>query len=432
MLYQWFELHRAMLHPARMAAKTGRYVLHHPLNPVAQTPMGRSVSAMFEVFERATRQYGKPEFGLHHTTVNGKTVDVTIRKVWRAPFCRLLHFERDLPEHIRRKSPQVLLVAPMSGHFATLLRGTVEQFLPHAEVYITDWVDARMVPNYMGEFHLDDYVTYLVKIMNLFKGNVHPVAVCQPSVPLLAAVAHMEAIGSPYVPNSMTLMGGPIDVSVNPTAVNKFANEKDLDWFRRHVLTAVPWTYPGAGRLVYPGFLQLSSFMSMNFDLHAESHHKHFIDLVRGDDESSEKHKTFYDEYLAVMDLTAEFYLDTVDEVFLKKSLARGKMTYGRKKIDPGAITQVPLMTVEGELDDITGVGQCKAAHDLCTNLPASKKVHYEQKGVGHYGIFNGSKFRKAVFPEIFSFISKHQPRTTRKQDFLSLKKIETKTVNPA
>ncbi len=425
MLYQWFEFNRAMLHPARMAAKTGRYVFHHPLNPVAQTPMGRSMSAMFEVFERATRQYGKPEFGLHDTVVDGRKVHINIRKVWRSPFCRLLHFERDLPDSVRRKSPKILLIAPMSGHYATLLRGTVEHLLPHAEVYITDWVDARMVPGYMGEFHLDDYVTYLIKIMNLFKGDVHPVAVCQPSIPLLAAVAHMEAIGSPYVPNSMTLMGGPIDTRVNPTAVNKFAAEKDIDWFRRHVLTTVPWTYPGAGRLVYPGFMQLSSFMSMNFDMHAESHHKHFVDLIRGDDESSDKHKTFYDEYLAVMDLTAEFYLDTVEEVFMKKSLAKGEMKYGAHKINTSAITQVPLMTVEGELDDITGVGQCHAAHDLCDQLPASKKVHYEQKGVGHYGIFNGSKFRNGVFPEVFDFITKNERKATNKAKFIALEPVK-------
>ncbi len=409
MLYHWFEFNRAMLHPARMAAKTGRYVFHHPLNPVSQTPVGRSMSAMFEVFERATRQYGKPEFELDKTVVDGKTVAVKLRKVWRGPFCRVLHFERSVSIETRKNSPRVLLIAPMSGHYATLLRGTVERFLPHAEVYITDWIDARMVPTYMGSFHLDDYISYLIDIFSLFEGNVHPVAVCQPSVPLLAAVSHMEAEKSPHVPFSMTLMGGPIDTRVNPTAVNKLAEDKNLDWFESKVLATVPWTYPGAGRRVYPGFLQLSSFMSMNFDTHAESHHKHFIDLVRGDDESAEKHKSFYDEYLAVMDLTAEFYLETVERVFKDKLLPKGKMTYKGKLIDPGKITRVPLMTVEGELDDITGVGQCRAAHDLCDKLPASKKVHYEQAGVGHYGIFNGGRFRKSVFPEIFKFIENHE-----------------------
>lgn len=409
MLYHMFEFNRALLHPARMAAKTGRMVMQHPMNPIIHTPVGRSFSAMCEVFERATRQYGKPEFGLDQTKVNGRVVDVEVVKVWRAPFCRLLHFKRDIPESQREKSPQVLLVAPMSGHYATLLRGTVERFLPHAEVYITDWLDARMVPTYQGNFDLDDYVAYMIDIFTLFQGNVHPIAVCQPSVPLFSAVAHMEAQKSPYIPKSLTLMGGPIDTTINPTAVNQIADKKDIEWFRNNVLSIVPWTYPGAGRRVYPGFLQLSSFMSMNFDSHAESHHNHFVDLVRGDEESSEKHKAFYDEYLAVMDLTAEFYLQTVDEVFIRKLLPKGEMRYRNHKIDPAQIKRVPIMTIEGELDDITGVGQCAAALDLCPNLPTSMKRQYVQAGVGHYGIFNGSRFRNHVFPEMFDFIKSHE-----------------------
>lgn len=416
MLYHLFEFNRAMLHPARMVAKTGSMVLDHPMNPMSETPAGRSLSAVYEVFERATRQYGKPEFGIDDTTINGKKVGVTVEKVWRAPFCRLLHFKRDISEAERKKSPKVLLIAPMSGHYSTLLRGTVEQFLPHAEVYITDWIDARMVPSYQGSFSLDDYATYLIDIFTMFQGNVHAVAVCQPSIPLMCAVSHMEATNSPFVPNSMTMMGGPIDTNINPTAVNEMASKNDLAWFEKNVLASVPWTYPGAGSKVYPGFLQLSSFMSMNFDNHAESHHNHFLDLVKGDEESSDKHKSFYDEYLAVMDLSADFYLQTVDQVFINPLLPKGEMMYLEHKIDPGKIKNVPLMTIEGELDDITGVGQCEAAHGLCSNLPKSMKRHYVQKGVGHYGIFNGSRFRKSVFPELFDFITSHNKRGKNKE----------------
>ena len=410
MLYSWVEFNRALAHPARMAAKSGSFLFNYPMNPVSHTIVGRSVAAFCEVFERATRPYGKPQFELEETIVDGETVSVDEHTVWRRPFCNLVHFERDIPIKTKQKSPRVLLVAPMSGHYATLLRGTVEALLPHAEVYITDWIDARMVPVSNGMFHLDDYIEYLIEIMELFDGDVHAIAVCQPSVPLLAAVSHMEAEGSSSAPNSMALMGGPIDTRVNPTAVNDIAAEKDVEWFRNNVLSTVPWIYPGGGRLVYPGFLQLSSFMAMNFDTHAQSHRDHFFDLIKGDDESAEKHKTFYDEYLAVMDLTAEYYLETVDKVFIKKLLPKGELTYRGDKIDPGAIKNVPLMTVEGELDDITGVGQCAAAHDLCVNLPESKKAHYEQPGVGHYGIFNGSRFRKFVLPRLVNFITKHEP----------------------
>lgn len=410
MLYSWVEFNRALAHPARMAAKSGSFIFSYPMNPLSHTFVGRSVAAVCEVFERATRPYGKPHFDLETTVVDGKTVEVHEHTVWRRPFCNLLHFERDLPLKKKQASPRVLLVAPMSGHYATLLRGTVEAFLPHAEVYITDWVDARMVPVSNGMFHLDDYIEYLIEIMALFKGDVHAIAVCQPSVPLLAAVSHMEAKGSPNSPNSMTLMGGPIDTRVNPTAVNQIADQKSIDWFRKNVLSTVPWIYPGGGRRVYPGFLQLSSFMSMNFDTHAQSHRDHFFDLIKGDDESAEKHKTFYDEYLAVMDLTSEFYLETVEKVFIKKELPKGEMTFKNQKVDPGKIKRVALMTVEGEVDDITGVGQCKAAHDLCSGLPESKKVHYEQAGVGHYGIFNGSRFRKYVLPEMLDFIAAQEP----------------------
>lgn len=427
MLYHLYEFNRGLFHPARMAAKSGSMIFNSPMNPITHTHMGRSIAALCEVFERATRQYGKPLFDLEETIVDGKTVDVTEKTVWRNTFCRLRHFERDLPNNIRQKSPRILLVAPMSGHYATLLRGTVEALLPHAEVYITDWIDARMVPVSEGTFDLSDYITYLIDMMGLFNGDVHAVAVCQPSVPLFAAVSHMEAIGSDNVPNSMTLMGGPIDTRINPTAVNVIPEEKDLHWFQTNVLATVPWTFPGAGRVVYPGFLQLSSFMAMNFDSHAQSHSDHFFDLIKGDDESAEKHKSFYDEYLAVMDLTGEFYLETVDKVFIQKQLPLGLMKYKGRKVDPGKITRVSLMTVEGELDDITGVGQCSAALDLAANLPASKKHHYEQKGVGHYGIFNGSRFRNHVMPEILKFIGKNEPKKLSAMRRIGIENVSAK-----
>lgn len=410
MLYHLYEFNRGLFHPARMAAKSGSYFFNSPMNPISYTHVGRSIAAMCELFERATRRYGKPQFDLNETVVNGKTVDVTEKTVWRNDFCRLRHFERDVPAAVSKKAPRVLLIAPMSGHYATLLRGTVETFLPHAEVYITDWIDARMVPMSAGTFNLDDYITYLIEMMEMFGGDVHMVAVCQPSVPLFAAVAHMEATGNKNVPNSMTLMGGPIDTRINPTAVNVIPEEKDIDWFRNNVLAQVPWTFPGGGRTVYPGFLQLTSFMAMNYDSHAQSHTDHFFDMIKGDQESAEKHKSFYDEYLAVMDLTAEFYLDTVDKIFIQKQLPLGKMKYKNRLIDPSKIVNVPLMTVEGELDDITGVGQCAAALDLASNLPDNKKQNYVQPGVGHYGIFNGSRFRKLVFPKLNAFIKSHEP----------------------
>ena len=404
MFYHLYELNHAVLQPWRATADAARMFYKNPLNPVSRTYVGRAMAAWAEVFERTTRRYGKPAFDLDATTIDGKTVPVVESVVWSKPFCNLIHFQRDLAKS-RSGDPRILLVAPMSGHYATLLRGTVERFLPEAEVYITDWVDARDVPMSEGHFDLDDYIDYLIEMLNHLGPDVHIVGVCQPSVPVLSAVSVMEQHQSPNAPTSMTLMGGPIDTRINPTAVNQLAEEKDIEWFRDNVIMHVPFPNLGFGRPVYPGFLQLTGFMSMNMDRHMIAQKDFFVHLVRDDGDSAEKHREFYDEYLAVMDLTAEFYLQTVDTVFIKHALPNGTMTHRGEPVDPGAIRRVALMTVEGENDDITGRGQTKAAHDLCIGLPKNMKLHYDQPRVGHYGVFNGSRFRNEVAPRMLNFM---------------------------
>ncbi|MEI9405185.1 polyhydroxyalkanoate depolymerase [Mesorhizobium argentiipisi] len=407
MFYQLYELNHAALQPARLYADAVRLFYSNPLNPISHTPFGRSVAATAELFERTTRRYGKPQFGLDKTVVDWKNVDVTEKTVWSKPFCNLIRFERGLPAG-RKPDPKLLIVAPMSGHYATLLRGTVEAMLPHADVHITDWVDARMVPVSQGSFDLDDYIDYVIEMFHALGPDTHVMAVCQPSVPVLAAVAVMEKRGDPFVPSTMTLMGGPVDTRRNPTAVNLLAEEKGSDWFRDNVIMQAPWPVPGFGREVYPGFLQLSGFMSMNLDRHIIAHKDFFMHLVKHDGDSAEKHRDFYDEYLAVMDLTAEFYLQTVDTVFVRHALPKGEMTHRGEPVDPRAIRNVALLTIEGENDDISGLGQTQAAHDLCVNVPADKKAHYMQPAVGHYGVFNGSRFRSEIVPRIVDFISSY------------------------
>jgi poly(3-hydroxybutyrate) depolymerase len=407
-MYWLYEMGHAALDPSRAFADATKLLFKNPANPLSHTTYGKSVAAAMELFERSTRRYGRPEWGIEETVVGGEHVPVHIHSVWERPFCRVLHFERIFKHPPRRPQPKVLLVAPMSGHYATLLRGTVEAFLPNHDVYITDWRNARSVPVAEGRFDLDDYIDYVISIMHMMEGDVHVVAVCQPSVPVLAAVALMEADNDPYVPHSMTLMGGPIDTRVKSTAVNKLAESKGIDWFRGHVITKVPFPHPGVMRDVYPGFLQLTGFMSMNLDRHLEAHRELFHHLVKGDGDSADKHREFYDEYLAVMDLSAEFYLQTVDTVFIKHSLPKGEMTHRGRRVDPGKIRRVALMTVEGEHDDISGVGQTEATHRLCPNIPAEDKVHYLQMGVGHYGVFNGSRFRSEIQPRIADFALSH------------------------
>lgn len=411
MLYHWYEMSHAALKPARAVAESVRYIFESPFNPFAHTSVGRHAAAACEVFERTTRRYDKPVFGIDTTEIDSRAVAVTEEVVWQRPFCRLIHFRRDLPAQQRALHPRILLFAPMSGHFATLLRGTVETLLPHHEVYITDWQDARSVPLALGGFSLDDYVDYVREMLTLLRGDVHVFAVCQPSVPVMAAVSLMEQDEDPNVPLSMILAGGPIDTRVNPTAVNQVAVENGTDWFENYVIAQVPWPYPAVGRNVYPGFLQLSGFMSMNLDRHATAHTDLFNHLVKGDGDSAEKHREFYDEYLAVMDLTSEFYLDTIDAVFVRHSLPKGELMHRGRRVDPSKIKHTALMTIEGEKDDITGVGQCRAAHDLTTGLSSEKKFHVECTGVGHYGIFNGSRFRSEIAPRIAQFVRTFDPR---------------------
>jgi poly(3-hydroxybutyrate) depolymerase len=405
-LYWMYEMGHAALNPARAFADVAKLYFKNPLNPLTHTTYGKTMAAAFEMFERSTRRYGKPDWTIDSTTVGGgERVPIHISTVWQRPFCNLLHFERAFTRVPKRPQPKVVIVAPMSGHYSTLLRGTVEAFLPNHDVYITDWIDARMVPASEGRFDLYDYIDYIVSIQHRLGGDCHLVAVCQPSVPVLAATALMEAANDPYAPRSITLMGGPIDTRSNPTAVNKLAESRGIDWFRRNVISKVPFPHPGVMRDVYPGFLQLNGFVSMNLDRHLDAHKELFFHLVQGDGDSAQKHREFYDEYLAVMDLTAEFYLQTVETVFVRHDLPKGQMTHRGQPIEPAAIRNTALLTVEGEKDDISGVGQTEAAHRLCSNIPADRRAHYLQPGVGHYGVFNGSRFRAEVAPRIADFV---------------------------
>ena len=409
MLYHLHELQHAMMTPVRIQAELTRSVFQNPFNPIAYTPIGRTIGASAEMVERATRRFGRPEFGLHTTKIAGKTVRVEEEVVAEKPFCSLLHFKRKT----KRKDPQVLVVSPMSGHYATLLRGTVEALLPHHDVYITDWEDARQVPQSEGGFDFDDYVTYLRGFLSLLGPNTHIIAVCQPAVPVLVAVSLMASEKDPNQPLSMTLMGGPIDTRVSKTEVTELAETRPLKWFENTVLYNVPYSYPGAHRRVYPGFLQLSGFMSMNLDTHVGSHMKFFQHLIEGDGESSDKHRKFYNEYLSVMDIPAEFYLQTVAEVFQKHSLPRGRMKWRDPitgllvDVRPQDIQHTALLTVEGELDDISARGQTTAAHELCYSLPQRKQYHHLQLGCGHYGIFNGRRWREQIMPRIRNFMRK-------------------------
>jgi poly(3-hydroxybutyrate) depolymerase len=377
--YQMYELAHLMLTPARAVSDATRLFFKNPLNPVAHTWAGKNMAAGAELFERLTRRYGKPEFGLETTVADGRRVAVRERVVWERPFCRLIHFARE-GLGSGRAQPRLLIVAPMSGHYATLLRGTVEAFLPKFEVFITDWADARMVPLSMGRFDLDDYIDYLIAICRHLAQEsggapLHALGVCQPAVPLIAATALLEAQSDPASPASIILMGGPIDTRRSPTVVNTLAHARGVDWFRRNCIVTVPFPYPGMGREVYPGFLQLSGFMAMNIDRHVNAHLDMFKHLVRGDGDSAEKHRDFYDEYMAVMDLTAGYYLQTVETVFVEHALPKGEMKHRGAPVDLAQIRNAGLMTVEGENDDISGVGQTQAAQDPTSPLPARRII---------------------------------------------------------
>ena len=372
--YLLYETTHAALQPWRATAEATRLLFSSPFNPLAYTPYGRSMAAACELFERATRRYVKPTFGLT-IVVDGEPVPVTEQVVWSRPFCRVLAFDRGTNDEVRRE-PKLLIVAPLSGHYATLLRGTVEAFVPTHQVFITDWVDARMVPLAESGFDLDDYIDYLISMFRTLGPNLHVMAVCQPSVPVIAAIARMEAENDPFTPRSMTLMGGPIDTRRSPTQVNLLAEKRGTDWFRRKCIAQVPLGYPGFGREVYPGFLQLSGFMAMNMDRHVTAHWDMFKHLVRGDGDSAERHREFYDEYLAVMDLPAEYFLQTVDTVFVNHRLPKGEMMHRGEPVDLLSIRRCAIMVVEGEKDDISGVGQTCAALDLTPNLrPARRRT---------------------------------------------------------
>ena len=420
MLYHAYQFQRQFAQPVRIWADLIERAYSSSLNPLADTWFGKSMAAGAEIVSRLTQNYGKPAFGLETTRVDDIEVAVNEEILLTKPFCRLLRFRRDTAHRDAnrasgkrdpgKRDPKVLLVAPMSGHYATLLRGTVEALLPEHDVHITDWTDAREVPLSGGNFDLDDYVDYVMEFCRYLGPDVHVIAVCQPSVPVMAAAALMAEARDPRQPKSLTLMGGPIDTRQSPTAPNDLAVRNSMMWFRQNVITTVPFGNPGALRRVYPGFLQLTSFISMNFDRHVNSHMRQFEHLVKGDDDNAAGHRSFYDEYLAVMDLSAEYYLQTIETVFKEHSLPRGTWLSRGRKIDPSFIESA-LMTVEGELDDISGIGQTKAAHALTPNIPDARHVHWEQPRVGHYGIFNGRKWREQIMPRVRTFIRENDAR---------------------
>lgn len=407
MLYHLHDLQRKLLNPLSLWAQATSELFSSPYSPLSYTPFSRRLAAGYDLLHRVGKHYEKPQFELATTRVDGAEVAVREVTVLSRPFCRLLHFERDLSQAAasRRTDPRVLLVAPLSGHHATLLRDTVRALLPEHDVWITDWIDARLVPLAQGPFHLDDYVAYVTEFIRLLGPEVHVISVCQPTVPVLAAVSLMAAAGDPRLPRSMTMMGGPIDTRRNPTQVNALATRKSIEWFETHVIFKVPEQHPGYLRRVYPGFLQHAGFVAMNPDRHLNSHWDYYLDLVKGDLEDAEGHRRFYDEYNAVLDLPAEYYLDTIRIVFQEHRLPRGAWQVGGERVAPEAIRTVALFTIEGELDDISGSGQTRAAHDLCRNIPAERKRHLTAQGAGHYGIFSGRRWRESIYPQIREFI---------------------------
>ena len=403
MLYQVHEMQHAALAPLRFWAEAGLRFFHGPGGLLQLNPAARYFAASYEVFLRVTHRYDRSPFGFGETLIDGRSVEVREEVALEKPFCNLLHFARAT----RRSDPKVLLVAPLSGHYATLLRDTVRALLPEHDVYITDWIDARVVPLGHGPFHFDDYVRYVQEFIKHLGDDVHVISVCQPTVPVLVAVSLMAA-NDEVQPRSLTMMGGPIDTRCNPTSVNYFAKHRALSWFEQRLICRVPGKYPGAGRRVYPGFMQLAGFVAMNPERHIDSHREFFRQLVRGDGDSAEAHRKFYDEYNAVMDLPAEYYLETVERVFQDHLLPRGKMVSLGQPVRPQTITKPALLTVEGELDDISAPGQTEAAHDLCTGIAKSRRKHLLAAEVGHYGIFSGRRFRERICPQIRDFIRRY------------------------
>ncbi|RYF95357.1 MAG: polyhydroxyalkanoate depolymerase [Caulobacteraceae bacterium] len=400
--------------PMRLAARAARDFWSSPLNPARDTAVGRNLYAAADLYANVTRRYGKPAWGIDSTEVNGVQVKVRETVVWESPWCRLIQFDRDMGDMRRagklQLDPAVLLVAPLSGHYATLLRGTVERLIPDHAVFVTDWVNARDVPMMEGRFDFHDYIDHIRSMLGVMGARAHVIAVCQPGPPVLAAAALMAADKDPNRPRSMTFMGSPIDARLSPTVTNQLAEQRPFAWFQSNMIYTVPPPHPGALRRVYPGFVQLASFMSMNMEKHQDAHKRYFDHLVVGDDDSADKHRVFYDEYLSVLDLTEEFYLQTVDIVFQKYLLPKGELVHRGRKVDLKAVTDIALMTVEGELDDISGVGQTQAAHGLTPNIPDELKELYVQKGVGHYGVFNGRRFNEEIAPRVARFIRRVDP----------------------
>ncbi|TWI65533.1 poly(3-hydroxybutyrate) depolymerase [Pseudoduganella lurida] len=410
MLYQLHEMQRTFLNPLMQWAEASSKLFSNPVSPFAHTPFSQRIAAGYELLYRLGKDYEKPAFGIDNVTVKGKPVSIIEHVAVNKAFCNLIHFRKDLSDNERDAlaQPVVLLVAPLSGHHATLLRDTVRGLLPEHDVYITDWTDARMVPLSEGAFHLDDYIYYVQDFIRHLGPDVHVISVCQPTVPVLAAIALMATNKDAKLPKSMTMMGGPIDPTKSPTAVNNLAVEKPFSWFENTVIYPVPPNYPGFGRKVYPGFLQHAGFIAMNPGRHAQSHREFYMHLVRGDDEPAESHRKFYDEYNAVLDMPAEYYLDTIKTVFQEHRLPKGTWEVGGQLVRPQDITNVALLTIEGELDDISGAGQTQAAHELCTGIPADMQEDYVVPQAGHYGIFSGRRWRELVCPKITAFIQQH------------------------
>ena len=421
MLYQIYETQRSIMEPFADLAEVTAKLFSNPMSPLGQLPMAQRISAGYDLLHRLGKDYEKPTFGIPTVNVDGVEVAIYERVEIDKPFCELRRFKRfsdDTATLAKLKSqPVVLIVAPLSGHYATLLRDTVKTMLKDHKVYITDWKNARLVPLSEGEFHLDDYINYVQEFIRYLQknyGNCHVMSVCQPTVPVLAAVSLMASRGE-TTPLSMTMMGGPIDATKSPTAVNNLATQRSHSWFENNVIYRVPDKFPGAGRRVYPGFLQHTGFVAMNPDRHASSHYDYFRDLIKGDNESAEAHRKFYDEYNAVLDMDADYYLETINTVFQEFKLVNGtwdvKGANGKtERVKPQDIKTSGLLTVEGELDDISGSGQTAAAHELCTGIPKTHQMHYEAKGAGHYGIFSGRRWREMVYPVVKSFIQAHQP----------------------
>jgi poly(3-hydroxybutyrate) depolymerase len=411
MLYSIYELHRSAAAPWRAMARISRASLRSSLNPLSHTEIGRTIAAAADLFERVTRNYGKPEWDISAARINGIDVKVTPSPVWTDTWCRLMHFRKDEAGLAKARSPgaspqpRLLIVAPLSGHFATLLSGTVQAYLTDFDVYITDWVDARDVPVIRGGFDLDDYIDYVRRMITHVGPGANVMGVCQPGPAVLAAVALMSEDNDPNVPATMIFKGSPIDARRSPTTPNLLAEERPFSWFRENMIYTVPFGNMGVMRRVYPGFVQLASFMNMNWQRHVDAHWGFFNHLVEGDGDSAQRHREFYDEYLSVLDLTEEFYLDTIKKVFQEHHLPRGILEHRGRRVDCSKITRTALMTVEGENDDISGIGQTQAAHDICTGLPEAMRSDYIQPSVGHYGVFNGRRFETEIVPRVRDFV---------------------------